>query len=733
MDLGTLKEKLRHLDRLKDEAAKITGDEGAVERHRRQAAERSRRLSRIGQDIGPIPAVKDWPRRLACKFDLQLYLKTYLGYSFHLPFSPDHTKVIRKAQRAVLEGGLFAEAMPRGTGKTEIVKGTCTWAINYGHRRFVLLIGATNVAAQEELLDGVRFYYENADLFPILLEDFPELVYPVLKLDGEARKQGGQRCQGTKTGIHWGGKYVVMPTVPPGNWIDGATIGPSPGAGAFLRSTSITGRVRGYNVDGRRPDFVIPDDPQTDESAASVAGNRKIERILSRAVLGLGGPGRRIAGVMPCTVIEKGDAIDSILTHALHPEWDSERTKMLNRFPTRMDLWEQYRDLRNNFNPHVGDADKKRAADEATLFYLENHDAMQVGAAVAWPERFFPDELDGLQRAMNFFFDDREAFFSEGQNDPLPADLGNVVELTPDQIVSQLSHVPRGIVPHEATALTAFVDVQAQLLFWMVCAWKENFTGWVVDYGTWPEQGRPYWTKRDASKTLAKATGIAGEEGQLNAGLTLLTTQLLGEPWKRENGEAIRITRLLIDSGYQAKWVYEFVRQQHRLGRESILPSKGRYVGAGSVHLIGEGRRPGDKSGFCWHLPLATVERSVKLLHIDTNAAKSHVHARLAIDPNQPESLSLFGSDPQIHRLLADHLTAEYRDRKKSERTGREVDEWYSKPGKPDNDFFDCLTGCATAASLEGIVLKVAHRTDPPKTGARKSWAKMKKRVEARR
>src|SRR4029078_2904960 len=139
--------------------------------------------------------------------------------------------------------------------------------------------------------------------------------------------------------------------------------------------------------------------------------------------------------------------------------------------------------------PHAGDADKKRAAEEATLFYLENHDAMQEGAAVAWPELFFPDELDGLQRAMNFFFDDREAFFSEGQNDPLPADLGNVVELTPDQIVAQLSHVARGIVPHEATVLTAFIDVQAQLLFWMVCAWKENFTGWVVDYGTWPDQG----------------------------------------------------------------------------------------------------------------------------------------------------------------------------------------------------------------------------------------------------
>ena len=34
---------------------------------------------------------------------------------------------------------------------------------------------------------------------------------------------------------------------------------------------------------------------------------------------------------------------------------------------------------------------------------------------------------------------------------------------------------------------------------------------------------------------------------------------------------------------------------------------------------------------------------------------------------------------------------------------GRTVREWIFKPSKPDNHWFDCLIGCAVAASMCGI------------------------------
>ena len=34
---------------------------------------------------------------------------------------------------------------------------------------------------------------------------------------------------------------------------------------------------------------------------------------------------------------------------------------------------------------------------------------------------------------------------------------------------------------------------------------------------------------------------------------------------------------------------------------------------------------------------------------------------------------------------------------------GRTVHEWRPKPSKPDNHWFDCLVGCAVAASMAGV------------------------------
>ena len=56
-----------------------------------------------------------------------------------------------------------------------------------------------------------------------------------------------------------------------------------------------------------------------------------------------------------------------------------------------------------------------------------------------------------------------------------------------------------------ATRVTAFIDVHDKLLFWCVCAWEEDFTGTVIDYGTVPDQKRLYFTLRDATATLAAA------------------------------------------------------------------------------------------------------------------------------------------------------------------------------------------------------------------------------------
>src|SRR5204863_429248 len=154
-----------------------------------------------GRDIGEIPPVTDPARRDSCRRDFRLFCETYFSAVFALAWSPDHLKVISIIENSVLEGGLFAVAMPRGSGKTSLA--TCA------------------------------------------------------------------------------------------------------------------------------ADFVLIDDPQTDESANSPQQVRKRLNTVNGAILGLAGPKKKIAGVMPITVIAKGDMADQVLDRKTHPEWQGQRIKLM--------------------------------------------------------------------------------------------------------------------------------------------------------------------------------------------------------------------------------------------------------------------------------------------------------------------------------------------------------------------------------------------------------------------
>jgi hypothetical protein len=153
---------------------------------------------------------------------------------------------------------------------------------------------------------------------------------------------------------------------------------------------------------------------------------------LAGAILGLSGPGKKISGIMPCTVIRPGDMADSILDRQKHPDWNGERTRMVYSFPTNEKLWSDYGEIRAESLRINGDIR------EATEFYRLNRAAMDEGSAIAWPERFNPDELSAIQHAMNLRLRDEAAFFAEYQNEPLPVE-DERAELTADQIANKLN------------------------------------------------------------------------------------------------------------------------------------------------------------------------------------------------------------------------------------------------------------------------------------------------------
>ena len=662
---------------------------GARSYEDRRNAERDRQAeqSLAGRDIGPLPEVVNPDRKAACERNFQLFCESYFPETYSLAWSPDHLKVIEKIETAVLRGGLFALALPRGSGKTTITESAALWSMLYGHREFVVLIGATESAALE-LLDSLKTELEVNER---LAEDFPEVCYPVAQLEGIANRCAGQLYKGERTRITWTSNEIVLPTV------EG-----SRASGIIVRVAGITGRIRGMKFkrsDGRsvRPSLVVIDDPQTSESAGSLEQTRKRVRVLAGDILGLAGPGQKISGIMPCTIIRPGDMADIILNRNTHPDWNGEKTRMVYRFPTNMKLWEEYAEIRAEALRTEGNFQK------ATEFYLANREAMDAGAEVSWEARFNHDEVSALQHAMNLKFQDEAAFMSEYQNDPLPDDTADDSLLSVDEICAKINGLARRRVPLKCDRLTMFVDVQKALLFYVVIAWAEDFTGAVIDYGSWPDQHRHEYSLADANPSIQTFFPKAGFEEALYAALSALTDECLGCEWEREDGAVLKIERALVDAnwGQSTDIIYQFCRQSSHAG--VLLPSHGRYVGASSKPMTEYRKQPGDRLGLNWMMPNVAGKRAIRHVIYDSNFWKSFVHARLAVPLGDKGSLSLYGRIPGIHQLFAEHLTAEYRV--KTQGRGRWVDEWKLKPERSDNHWLDCTAGCAVCASMLGATL----------------------------
>jgi hypothetical protein len=658
----------------------LTGYEAAKERSRI----RHEILSLSGRDIGELPEVGDPQRKEAAAGAFRTFCEVYFPQIFHLGWSPDHLKVIAKIERSVLEGGLFAMAMPRGSGKTSLCETACLWAMLYGHRSFVALIGSDEEHASR-MLDSIRSELEHNDL---LLADFPEAVLPVRALEGIHQRAAGQLYRGRPTLIGWTARELVLPT------IEGAR-----GSGAVIQVAGLMGRIRGMKhkrPDGSsvRPSLVLIDDPQTDESARSNSQTANRERVLAGAVLGLAGPGQKISGLMTLTVVRQEDLADRVLDRVKHPHWNGERTKMVYTFPKNEALWTKYAEIRaTSLKNEVG-------LGPATEFYRERREKMDAGARVAWSERFNRDEISALQHAMNLKLQDEQAFYAEYQNEPLPEELAEEDLVTAEQVAGKLNNLPRARVPISCTRVTVFIDVQGKALYWLVAAWEDNCTGFVIDYGTEPDQKSAYFSLRDVRKTLAAAAPGAGPEAAIYAGLQRITDRLVGQVWQRDDGAEVRVDRCIIDPNWGASTdvVYQFCRQSTHAA--IVMPSHGRYVGASSTPLAEYQQKPGERVGLNWRVPVVNGKRAVRHVLYDTNYWKTFVHSRLAVPIGDPGALSIFGRSPALHRLLSEHLTSEYRVR--TEGRGRTVDEWKVRVDGADNHWFDCLVGAAVGASMEG-------------------------------
>jgi hypothetical protein len=628
----------------------------------------------ITHDVDPVS------KAAGCN-DLKFFLSHYFPQAFSLEWSPDHLKVISTLERNILSGGLMAIAMPRGSGKTTMFRYASLWAILYGHRQFVALIGA-NASAAGFLIEGLK---STLSYNTLLINDFQREIKAFALLENNSHKAQYQRYGETDDGseptnIGWGSDEIVFPNIPG-----------SPCSGFKIAAYSIEGGIRGIQhvlPDGTiiRPDLVLIDDPQTRESAKSPSQTELRLKTLNGDILYLPAPGVKVSGLLTCTVIYENDLAHQLLDRKKNPDWQGQKMQALYSKPERMDLWDKYWQLRSESLQADGDGS------EATEYYKQNRGEMDKGARVAWEARHNPDEISALQHIMNLYYRDPETFAAEYQNEPTAKQDEEVI-LKPADVIEHVNGRPRFEIPLKCNRITMFVDVHDEILFYVVAAWEDDFTGYIVDYGTFPEQNRLDFNQKNPPMPLSKLFKGLMTEALIQRGLETLIDNYLKREWKRAGGALMKIERLLVDSGYKPG-IVENVR--HKMGAV-MMASRGLPITAAKKPISAYQKKPGERIGFNWYIPNVSKTREFPYVGIDVNYWKSFVHQQIAMN-----SLTLWGNRPAEHRLFAEHI-ANSETFVVTTGNGRTVREWKIKPNRPDNHWFDCLVGCCVGASMLGV------------------------------
>jgi len=632
-----------------------------------------------------IPEPANPERRESCRNDLAKYLRTYHANAFPCPFSTAHERVIRRIEVAAMQGGRFLDIVFRGFGKTTIAECSAIWAVDYGHRKFVPVVGADKDASKKNI-DAIKTEYEANDT---LAEDFPEICLPIRALEGINHRCGGQLYQGDLTNIEWNANTIVLPMIPG-----------SIAAGAIIGAFSMLGRIRGLKhkrVDGvvLRPDLYIVDDPQTDKSASSEAETAKRFAIMQKGILRGAGHQKRAAVVVPCTIIEQNDLICRLRAN---PAWQSECIPMLQaRAEREEDLWlGEYARLRTTYDADDPE-DQARAHAEATAFYEAHREEMDRGAVATWEHCFDETEISAIQHAYNILIDEGpEVFASECQNDPTVKDSQSLYEMDPALIAKRVSGLKRLQAPESAAVLTAFIDVGWSKLHFAAAAWDERFSGDVVQYGIFPRGNAVLYDSQknvgmiDETMRLKPCTLIES----VTFGLKALLREITDMEFRRGDGERMMLDRIAIDCGdpHTRDAVFS-VTAGERWG-VPVIASRGRAHKRFSVPKTRKVRVYLDAFQDYWR-------GGGRVLVHDACLWRERTQNAWLVPEGGAGGLRLYGDGKANHLEFAGHMANEVLREKFAGDTG-EYYVWQEPPPGPQH-WLDCVVGCAVLAGVEGV------------------------------
>ena len=657
----------------------VRGDERIKQRElmaRKRSAQR---------DIS-IPPPKDPARRLYAEQDPKTWLSTYFADQFSESWTADREAMLYSIIDAAKYGGDQAIAGPRGEGKTTIATRAALYLMVKGLSTFPVVIGKSQGKAQLELKD-IKEQLQQNELF---IADYPEIGIPMQAVGGWSSRARMQTVSGVSTNIELAADHLAFPTIErwqlPG-WPEG--IEPA-SSGQVFYCLGIDGPVRGTKFRSKRPTLAIIDDIEDREAAASDVLIEKNAEIINQDIAGLGASAERIPRAMLCTVQNRKCIAYKFTDPKQFPSWKGKRYRKMIRRPDRMDLVDQYIDLRK------GRAESDPDARVAFAFWRDNRETIEAGCIVSNPHSYSkkqhsdgePMELSSIQSYFNRVADVGEkAVATEIDNDP-PEDAGPMGQgLTPEIVASRISGLARRQLPANTMALTAAIDLGKYRCHWVVTAWWPGGGGVVADYGV------AEVVDTDTSMTSE------GSEPAIYRALLNWRDELIQKRFVDATGTERKVDFCMVDSGNFTNAAYKFCSDVGGI----FHPSKGwspyRRKAANTANVI---------AGANLHASRQSAA-GVWLYDLDTDYWKQFVHERFltpTFDENnmlRRGSLSLYSLEGnQKHGSFAQHVAAEELVSEFKEGKGSKQ---YWRVQNDNNHWLDALYMAAAAGEVCGVKL----------------------------
>jgi len=605
------------------------------------------------------------------------FCRIYFPNIFYYPFTDDQLAMIKAIADRIHFGGQQAIAAERGGGKSTITKVVGgIWAMVYALIDWVVIVRA-NARFARDTLDDIKTLYEESEL---LADDFPDIVQPIQVLEGVAQRAKAQTVDGERSRLIWKQDEVVLPTV------EG-----SPASGSVITAIGVDGAIRGLVRGARRPRLVIGDDIETTETAYSDAANKKNRDILDRDIGGLAGPGRTMAVVLLCTIINRRCIAAEFTDKTIRPEFHGIRQRWIKHFPDHPDLWERYivimRDGMTAGDPYGRDAMK---------YYLEHRAEMDQGVEVSNVNRYIrkeledgsPIEISSIQSAYNIIANKGlEVFAAEYQNEP-PAAAVEAEPIEPKDVQARSNGSPQKLIPSWGDFVTAGIDIGGRQIHYVLVAWREGLVGHIFDYGI-ERVHSPAGDLRNPSKRLAIEHAI------MNA--LVIIKDRFDSGFKIDQSEKNHHVDLVnVDAGYMEQAIYQFCRTH---GRQMFMAVKG-Y--GSNQQIYRQPDKPGGarKIGYQFWGNLLVNER-MWLYHVNSDYWKKAVQDGFLLPVGEKGSLTIFGSKFE-NGVFANQICAEQWEREF--KTGKGIIEGF-KAKSHDNHYLDALHYAAVGASMLGVAL----------------------------